>query len=232
MKHNITIDDLIYLYEEPKVSINYRHRNPRAKSFFQGLSKKKCRALIIDTKTNNVIDSVPYPTKERVSELVQELGANRKIVVKVPSFNSMFNWLFKTTKIKAYSASNTSGGLYAPSHMSKPFIMISIGKSEKYPESIKKYCEFSKSKSNIWTPDKEKMSFLHSNHIILFDATREDQFYDQEIISRLLNIIKMVYVNEPKEVMLYSHMNIENSEQIHVANLFRFLNNMPLEFYR
>jgi hypothetical protein len=234
MRHKITIDDLIYLYEEPQVLLSYSHRNPRAKSFFEGISKKKCRALIIDTQTENVIDSMAFPTKDRVSKLIEELGPYRMVRVTLPSFNSMFRWLFNHKKFVLPKFND--GNLYCIKTKFKtkstPYVLVDIGESRKYPESIKKFCNIRSKDDNMYLTNVQNMELYQRNHIELFDPTNNNQVYEPQDIHTIMNIIKLVYAGEDRTVKLYSEHSPENSDRSDLAKLFKFLKNMPIEFHR
>lgn len=228
----ISIDDLVYIYADQRITLSYRHRSPRPMAFFQGSSKKMCKFLIIDRSNDDVVYSIPYPTKENLEKILEDIDDNHRVHVVLPSFTSMMKHLFGNNIKLLFESSYRSARMRVRTVMPPRFkVVVDVGTSNKLPVVIKKHAKLIDNNAYMLDHKFHRYGTVEKSYVSIYGDEDYIQLYSRDDISKFMSIIKMVYSSEPRTVMLYSSGNPEHADRLHIADLLVFLNNLPLEYH-
>ena len=242
--NKLTLDDIIYYHQHPRIDVVYKYGNPRPKAFFTGSSKKKCRALIVDKSTNKVIDALHYPTRERIEALFKTLPSNKNLEVRMPHFREIIKWHVNTSKIRMAIEPSSSMPRFTTFQLdddkntddvklgSSPMFLVCVDNSNKIPEVLAKWVkpkQFNHTYGYHATTQKDINDVLRNKHLMLY-GEYESPYKSPDDIKKVFNLIKMLYASESKKMYIYIKDSIERIEEQKKIDFLEFLKLLPVEY--
>lgn len=210
------------------ISVSYRHRSPRVKSFFSGSSKKSCRFLVIDNNARSPY-GVAYPTKENLTKTLNGLNDDSHIHVTVPSFKSIMRYLLGDNFILSTPLSMSRNIDNDVSYNSGFKICLQVPKKKNIPAVISRNMRCIDGTENIlYTEILDSKLLTNHNLVTLFNGEYLEETHSITNIRKNMSIIKMIYASEDRKMVLYHTNDPETSERQRICELLKFMKNYIL----